>query len=342
VAWIFHVSRPMRAIVLFFVATTAFAGDFSDLVPLNDLGTAPYHWGYYGGLYDDGTSVMPADHFAIGMQQAARIRPLDANGKPSATGKVAFLTVGFDETKKMMNAMMSMTANDVRVNHDSLVMVNAALTGVDGLTWVPPLSGGLYSNIRNAVLPPLGVTPKQVQVAWVDLVTNDPVRYLPPQDADAYRLKGTYAAVLRELKVQFPNLQIAYLSSRVYGGYATTSWNPEPFAYESAYSVRWLIMRQEEEERTGMTWDTRVGAINDLIGDTPWFAWGPYLWANTTPRSDGLLWERDDFEADGESLSDQGAQKGAALLLDFLLHEPTAAAWFRNPNAPPRPHAARH
>jgi hypothetical protein len=332
----------MRAFLLFFIAATAFGADTTALVPLNDLGTAPYNWGYYGGLYDDGTSVMPADHFALGIAASARIQPLDTNGNPSPNGKIAFLVAGFDETQKIADAMQQMAANDIRVNHDSLVIVNAGRPGIDGLQWVPPLSPPLYSSIRNILMPQLGVTPKQVQVAWVQLVTNNPVRSLPPQDADAYRLKGTIAAAIREMKVQYPNLRIAYISSRVYGGYATTSWNPEPFAYESAYSVRWLIMRQEDEERTGMTWDTRVGAINDTIGDAPWFAWGPYLWANgTTPRSDGLTWDREDFDLDGETLSARGAQKGGALLLDFLLHEPTAQ-WFRNPNAPARPHAARH
>jgi len=333
----------MRAIVLFFVAATAFANpaDFTYLVPVNDLGVEAYRYGYFGGLYDDGTSIMAPDHFAIGMKMAENIVPRDANGNPSPNGKVVFIAVGFDETQKIMSAMQSMAADDVRVNHDNLVMVNAALPRLDGFAWVPPMSPPLYSSIRNIIMPPLGVTPQQVQVAWVQLVTNNPARPLPPADADAYRLKGEYAAAVRQLKIEYPNLQIAYLSSRVYGGYATTTWNPEPFAYESAYSVRWLIMRQVEEERTGMTWDTRVADINPLEGIAPWLQWGPYLWANTTPRSDGLSWQPDDFNADGETLSPKGANKGGALLLDFLLHDPTTA-WFRNPNEPPRLHAARH
>ena len=152
---------------------------------------------------------------------------------------------------------------------------------------------------------------------------------LPPQDSDAYRLKGAIAAALRELKTRYPNLQIAYLSSRVYGGYATTSWNPEPFAYETALSNRWVIMGQITTIRTGSLWDTRIGDVNYQKGTVPWIAWGPYLWADgTMPRSDGLTWQRDDFEADGEHLSAKGADKGARLLFDFLMHEPTAS-WFR-------------
>jgi hypothetical protein len=82
--------------------------------------------------------------------------------------------------------------------------------------------------------------------------------------------------------------------------------------------------------RTGSFWDTRIGDLNYDRGSTPWIAWGPYLWANgTTPRSDGLTWTPEDFQPNGKTLSEQGAAKGAALLYQFLLHEPTAA-WFRS------------
>lgn len=42
-----------------------------------------------------------------------------------------------------------------------------------------------------------------------------------------------------------------------------------------------------------------------------------------------MTWQRDDFEAGGDHLSPAGARKGALMLLDFLLHEPTASGWFR-------------
>jgi hypothetical protein len=92
-------------------------------------------------------------------------------------------------------------------------------------------------------------------------------------------------------------------------------------------------------------WDTRVGLIDDTRkAVAPWLAWGPYLWANgATPREDGLAWLRGDFEADGETLSPSGAVKGAKLLFDFLLHEPTAKGWFLSGVEPPgRQRATRH
>lgn len=332
---------------MLFALLLGLAFDTTPLVPFNDLVNQPYHYGYTGGLYgyDGGanSNEIPPDHLAAGLRRSALIQPLDANGQPSPSGKIVFLGVGFGETERIMDSLISATANDRRVDHDSLVMLDAAHEGFDASAWYYPNDGPNYQRIKDQILLPNGVTEKQVQAAWVQMVTNNAVRPLPPQDADAYRLKGYIATALRNLKARYPNLQVAYLSSRVYGGYATTSWNPEPFAYESVLSVRWVIMGQITLMRTGYLWDTRIADVDYEKGVAPWVAWGPYLWANgTTPRSDGLTWERDDFEVDGESLSPKGAQKGASLLLDFLLSEPTAASWFRAKDMPARGRAARH
>ena len=235
-------------------------------------------------------------------------------------------------------AFTEMTRDDRRVSRQ-VTFVNAACEGCDAPVWS---SQANFNRIRDTLLAPAGLTENDVQVAWVQMVTNTPFHPLPPQDADAYRLKGSIALVLPALHARYPNLQIVYLSSRVYGGYATTNWNPEPYAYESALSVRWIVMGQISWERTGGLWDTRIGNIDDTTGHAPWVAWGPYLWADgTIPRSDGLTWQRDDFAADGETLSPKGAQKGAQLLLQFLLDEPTAR-WFRASDSLLRSRPARH
>ena len=94
--------------------------------------------------------------------------------------------------------------------------------------------------------------------------------------------------------------------------------------------------------RTGFLWDTRIGPVDYEKEQVPWIAWGAYLWANgTLPRSDGLTWQRDDFESDGEQLSPMGARKAATLLMQFLYSEPTAS-WFRAADAPARLRAVHH
>lgn len=342
----------MRSLILVLTlatCTSASADDFSWLVPLNDLGTAPYRAGHYGGLYESGSNAMPAEHFAAGLAAASKIQPLDADGQPSPDGKIVFLAVGFGETARIMQSFLSITAADRRVEREKLVILNAARDGADYRFWAERPDGfPRFDIVANDTLAPAGVSPRQVQAAWLQIIndrTNEP---LGVANADAYRLKTHIAETLREMKRQYPNLQIAYLSSRVYGGYAPANgFNPEPFAYETGYANRWIAVAQMEQvrmEHPEWYWDTRVGLIDYRTGIAPWVAWGPYLWANgAQARADGLAWLRGDFEADGETLAPSGAAKGAKLLFDFLLREPTAKSWFRSGiELPARQRPARH
>jgi hypothetical protein len=126
--------------------------------------------------------------------------------------------------------------------------------------------------------------------------------------------------------MKFPNCLLVYCSSRTYGGYATTSLNPEPFAYESGFSVKWLIEKQ-------ITGDPSLECTGNNP-KAPWLSWGPYLWADgIIPRSDGLVWLQTDFRSDdGTHPSAAGQKKVAELLLNFFTTDATAKNWFlKNP-----------
>jgi hypothetical protein len=130
---------------------------------------------------------------------------------------------------------------------------------------------------------------------------------------------------LNLLKTEFPNLRVAYLSSRIYGGYATTRLNPEPYAYENAFAVRWLIQNQIKGDAK-LNYDPARGEVK-----SPLLLWGPYLWADgTKPRKgDGFTWTRDDLTpGDGTHPSPAGRQKVAELLLKFLKSDAGARTWF--------------
>ncbi|HEY3055596.1 MAG TPA: hypothetical protein VGK31_06660 [Thermoanaerobaculia bacterium] len=309
------------------------------LVPLNDLGPNPYAWGYYGGLWDvknTGDATIPADHAAAGLRFAAKIQPLDRDGHPDPSGKIGFLAVGYGNTRKTFEQFEAMAAADPHVNHDALVFLNAAFDHVDALQWEQPWNR-IYGAVSNNVLAPAGISEAQVQVIWLQQINEHPYVPLGIQIADAYVVKGEIANALRALKTWYPNLQIAYLSSPEYGGYDTDHMLGEPFAYEDGLAVRWVILGQIEFMRKGETWDPRIADLSYDEGKAPWTTWGPYLWANgTTPRSDGLTWQRSDFEADGFTFSEAGARKSAGLLMKFLLGEPTAARWFGQDATPPR------
>jgi hypothetical protein len=165
-----------------------------------------------------------------------------------------------------------------------------------------------------------GVTSEQVQIAWIKLANKAPRGDL---EAHGRKLQADTQAVIQNAKQKFPNLRIAYLSSRIYGGHSGGSLNPEPFAYESAFPVRWLIQDQMAG-KAALNHDPAKGEVK-----APVLLWGPYLWADgVTPRkSDGLVWKRDDLGGDGTHPSQAGRDKVAGMLLEFFKGD-LAKRWF--------------
>lgn len=166
-----------------------------------------------------------------------------------------------------------------------------------------------------------GVTPKQVQAVWIKLANPGPRGDLAEHGK---KLQDDTRKVLQLAKQRFPNLHIAYLSSRIYGGHATTGLNPEPYAYEGSFAVRWLIQEQIKGAAE-LNFDAGKGAVK-----SPLLLWGPYLWADgVKPRkSDNLTWEREDLSGDGTHPSESGRKKVAEQLLKFFKSDSTAKGWF--------------
>ena len=198
-----------------------------------------------------------------------------------------------------------------------VVIVNCAVGGAGVSSWAKARSG-TWQEVGKR-LKEAGLTSEQVQVAWVKHAEPGP----SPDTVEleyAKKVKDDLAASLAITHTTFPNLRVAYLSSRIYGGYNIAGIrrvNPEPFAYETAFSVRWVIQDQIEREKNG-----KVGE--------PLLVWGPYLWADgvNARKSDGLKWERTDLSQDGVHPSKAGQEKVAKLLLDYFKNDPGAKAWF--------------
>lgn len=167
------------------------------------------------------------------------------------------------------------------------------------------------------------VSNEQVQVAWVKQARIAPgsIGEFPRH---AEEMKGHMVTILNELKQRFPNLRIAYLSSRIYAGYAKSTLNPEPYAYESAFVVRRLVQDQIKGEPS-LNYDPAKGAVK-----LPLLLWGPYLWADgeNGRKIDDLVWKPEDLGPDGTHPSDNGRRKVAQLLLDFVKTDSTAKSWF--------------
>ncbi|HUG42382.1 MAG TPA: hypothetical protein VMM12_18095 [Longimicrobiales bacterium] len=306
-------------------------------VALTDMGAGTY-LGFAGGLYPGDASSPPADHAAVGAARTRSIRPLDVNGEPSPSGKYVLLSIGMSNTTQEFCSrdsdlpcdswtFMGQAAADPEVDHGTLEIVNGALGGRSAAAWDSPTDPD-YDRVRDTRLVPRGLSENQVQVAWVKVANPRPEVSLPSEQADAYTLLGQLGDIVRALKTRYPNLQQVFISSRTYGGYATTRLNPEPYAYESGFAVKWLVQAQIEQMVSGGGVDPRAGDL-DYGTVAAWAAWGPYLWADgLTPRSDGLTWETGDFELDGTHPSRAGEEKVGALLLDFFKTSPFTRCWF--------------
>jgi len=286
------------------------------LVPLPDLGVGQY-LGEQGGLYPDGRNRPPPQHAAAGLKLARAVVPLDATGQPSAGGKIVLLTCGMSNTTQESQAFLKLTSSAAALN-PQLVIVDGAQGGQTAAVTARPEAN--YWGVNTARLRAEGVTAEQVQVVWLKQANAGPTRPFP---AEAKKLQADIVATLHNLHHKFPNLKIAYLSSRTYGGYASTPLNPEPHAYGTAFAVKWLIADQIAGA-ADLNFDPARGAVR-----APWLTWGGYLWTDGLKgRADGFVWKRDDCGPDGTHPSESGRRKVAELLLQFFKVEPTAQPWF--------------
>jgi hypothetical protein len=286
------------------------------LVPLTEMTAKDRYKGEDGGLYGGGRNEPPGVHQRAAREALEKIRPLDAEGKPSKRGKVVFISLGMSNTYGEFRLFKQLADRDPKKSPDVL-LVNCAVGGAGVSSWARPRSG-TWQKVAER-LKEAGVSPEQVQVAWIKHAEPGPSPDATPLQY-ARKVKQDIASSLAVTRSTFPNMRVAYLSSRIYGGYNIAGRrrvNPEPFAYETAFSVRWVIQDQIAREKKGR-------------GDEPVLLWGPYLWADgVRPRkSDKLVWLRKDLAKDGVHPSPAGGRKVANLLLEFFKTDPGAKTWF--------------
>jgi hypothetical protein len=283
------------------------------LTPLCDMSASDRYEGEDGGLYGGGSNVPPAALKKAAEAQLARIRPLNAEGQPAPDGKIVFVSLSMSNATMEFSAFKKIADADPKKS-PLVTVVDCAQGGQAMAQWAPPDAKPWEEAKRR--LSATGVTPAQVEVAWIKLANMRPGGSLRDH---CDKLEADTIAMLHNARALFPNLRIAYLGSRIYGGYATTPLNPEPYAYEGAFAVRDLIQRQTK------------GDAELAEAKAPLLLWGPYLWADGTSgrRIDSLVWERSDLtDKDGTHPTDSGRAKVAGLLLSFCTSDPLARGWF--------------
>ncbi len=326
------------------ITLASFAADCDQtsvgLTPISELTEGLYLDVFEGGLYPNQSNLPPLAHHQQGLAAAAGVIPRGADGTPDPAGHYVLLSIGMSNTTQEFCSenpqgecapytFMGQAAAHPAVNQSSLVLIDGAAGGQTADKWDDPESPN-YDRVRDDELTPLGLSEAQVQAVWIKVAHSAPTVSLPDANADAWTLLEDMGAIARAVKTRYPNVRVAFFSSRIYAGYADTPLNPEPYAYEAGFGVKWVIEAQINQMSGGGV-DERAGDL--AVGDAaPWIGWGPYLWADgLTPRADGLIWECGDFANDGTHPAPSGREKVGTLLLNFMLSSPYARGWFRTP-----------
>lgn len=295
--------------------------DTAGLKPLTELRTGKYRE-FEGGLYPGGSNKRPGDHETSGLALSKTIVPLGSDGKPQANGRIVLLSIGMSNTSQEFSAFQQVSRNDREIN-PRLLLVNGAQGGMTAAAIQDPEDRGRGTQFWRTVderLREVGASREQVQAVWLKEADAGPNQGFPKY---AQTLQAELTTIAQVLHNRFPNLKLTYVSSRIYAGYARSRLNPEPYAYESGFSVKWLIEEQIRGE-AALNFDSTKGEVR-----SPWLSWGPYLWANGTKGGDGALqFEESDFANDGTHPSPAGQRKVADALLDFFKTDTTTRGWF--------------
>lgn len=317
--------------------------------PATDLATGFYLGQYEGGLYAGGSNDMDPGHSADGLAAVGRI------ASPMVALCIGMSNQDRECGKLVADWLKDASASPQRFNHSTLTIKNGATGEANTCMWSTaygPVNGcksplgkaNQYDRVL-ALLNQSGLTEAQVQVLMVQNADNFPTASLPSATADAYTLEAGLASMIRAAKVRYPNAQLAFLTSRIYAGYAAkTVANPEPYAYESFFAVKWLIQAQVTQIATGVI-DPVAGDLSYSVA--PWLGWGPYTWASgDIPRADGMVWcngqaapdpcnGAQDFIADRMHENTAGEEKVSLLWQQELSSSPFAAPWFTAPAVDP-------
>ena len=297
------------------------AGTSVGFTPLNDLGAATY-LGAQGGLYASGSNLRPPAHDLAGRSISASMIPLDGAGNPNPQGAVVLLSIGMSNTTQEYSTFVNLSATFPNL-HPRLRIIDGAQGGQHAEIIVDPTAN--FWTVINQRLAQAGLTPAQVQAVWIKQAVPGPATSFPPGSFPAHpqHLQSLLATISQIVKDKFPNCRQGFLSSRIYAGYAASALNPEPYAYDSGFAVKWLV----EDQINGapaLNFTPSAGAVT-----APWLAWGPYLWADgLTPRSDGLTWACSDYQADGTHPGPAARSKVANMLLGFFSRDLTTRRWF--------------
>lgn len=297
------------------------------LTPLPDLAGGSYR-GREGGLYPGGSNAIPPAHLAAGLARAGEVVSRDAAGAPALDGRIVLLSIGMSNTTQEFSSFVPWSNADPE-RAAAVRVVDGAQGGQDARVFANP-NAAVWSVIDQR-LATASVSPQQVQALWLKQALAAPSSLQWPAHVD--ELTQQLVLVLQNAKARYPNLRVAFLSSRTYGGYSPNPARTEPLSYETGFAIKALIEAQIGGDPQ-LNHEPALGAVR-----SPWLAWGPYLWADgVVPRGDGLRWLCEDTVADGVHPSPSGRFEVAEQLSASFRSHPVSTPWYLG--APRTPWAA--
>ncbi len=287
-------------------------------IPITEIGTGTYLGVAQGGLYPGGSNERPDEHAAAGLEAATRVQPVD--------GQVCFISIGMSNTGMKWNSFMANGFPTIEGRNPAVVVANGAV-GSNPVDTTADAGHQVWGTI-DSQLQSSGCSPDQVRVVWMLHAERGPTADFM---TEAERFKEDLRSTVLNLAEHFDNLEMVYLSARSYAGYGDKNNNPEPYAHQTAFAVKWLIEDQIEGNDPALS----------IAAGAPWLSWGPYLWADGLGPDDqlggvpgrqipddGMEYECDDFSDNDGIHPGQGMlAKATSQLVDFFSSDPTAAAW---------------
>ena len=302
------------------------ANDSTGLIPLVDLLTGTYE-GYQGGLYPGGGNTIPAAHMDSGIAIANAILPLNFDGDADTVyGKVVFVALGGGSSQKAFNRFYSDFQN--AGYYDSCVrIINACMEEYDLRDMFGPAADDTYWKDVNDFLQNVNVKKRQVRAVWL----------MTPALTDTFTttadfidtLSAAYVHAIHEIKNQFSNVDLMFLTGSPYGGYTDSNALQsaallEPASYLTDFAIKQAIAAQ-------ISGDSLLAYSGD-DPVAPWLAWGPNIWADgrNIRTYDGLRWLcPGDYDTDGNGyyLGGSGLTKISSRLYDFFTTSPVTTPW---------------
>jgi hypothetical protein len=282
--------------------------DVDYAVPLVDMGDSTLYLGVAGGLYLNGLNDIPASHLAIRPALDMSV-PLVLMSTGYSNVNHAFCDNQSGNVGPQNCASFSFIAK-ARGTTATLI-VNAAQGGRPIDDWDEASDGTWH--VAESALVAHGLTRDDVQIIYASHASKNPSG-AGPAGAAVAEIAAQYAAHVRLLHVEYPNVKLCYWGTRTRSVGANIS--PEPYAYETAYAVKRLIDAQIVQMRDG-TIDPALGDLSLAVA--PWLAWATYEWAEATPRKyDGVSMPNSYLGSDGAHMNNTGRSWQADLLFDFF------------------------